>query len=595
MYVNIIFNEMGYLRPIYKLNFNILKILAMSVHKYGTISQDNPKIKPKECFILIALRKIYNIPFPPGFRQFPSVKLVLLMVLLHRIHLYSTFNFILGLTATRGTNSTIGEDSTVTAQVFVSSALFISPLPGLIADKYVPRAKMILICFLLSFIGSSIQSIFHSLFELSVISISPYLYYSIHAIALCLLTVGSSGVYALLVPVGVDQMEGASEMRLKSYFSWHYWSINIGAGLAAGRYFIYATHKNDILTLLASSYLSTVSVFLALVVLIVSLHFGLLQRNMPPGGTPLIQVLGVTTCAVSSRYSNRGERSYYPIGLFDYALTENKGRYSYEQVQDVKTFYKIIFVLICMTWYFGVYNLLYSVYPVQAMRVSGAEDTFFANLILFFSDCSTIIIILPLFELIRWKCKFVHFSFPKILYKFQVGIFFGLLSILFALTINTSSYFQVISTVNKTNNSTSLPTLVRLPLFIPQSVLIGISECFSTVGSMEFVYAQSPHQMKGIIFGFLQCLTGLGFYFPTLIYQIMENIGSCPPVYNCTYCLVIKGECEANESMDYVYYSVYAVLTLVYFLLFLFVAKFYQRRERQRIEVWHTPRVRFVK
>ena len=112
---------------------------------------------------------------------------------------------------------------------------------------------------------------------------------------------------------------------------------------------------------------------------------------------------------------------------------------------------------------------------------------------------------------------------------------------------------------------------------------------------MEFVYAQSPHQMKGIIFGFLQCLTGLGFYFPTLIYQIMENIGSCPPVYNCTYCLVIKGECKSNESMDYVYYSVYVVLTLVYFLLFLFVAKFYQRRERQRIEVWHTPRVRFVK
>ena len=558
----------------------------MSVGKYGAISPAaHPNLATKQESVIHTIsRKLYHIPFPPGFRQFPGVKLVLLVVLLHRIHLYSSFNFILGLTAARN-DSTIEEASSVTAQVFVSSALFLSPVPGLIADMYVPRAKMILICFALSSIGSSVQSIFHSLFELGFISVSPYTYYSVHSIALVLLTIGSSGVYALLVPVGVDQMEGASEMRLKSYFSWHYWAINIGAALAAGRY----SHSYDMHTLLASSYLSTLSVWLGLLVLMLSLHFRLLQRNRPPGGTPLKQVLGVTSCAISTRYSHRREREYVSLRLFDYALAENRGRYSYEQVQDVKTFYKITFVLLCMTWYFGVYNILNSVYPLQAMQLSGARDTSLPNLILFLSDCLTLILILPVFELIRWKCKCIRFSFTKILYKFQVGIFFGLLSLLVALSLNLASYFQLIPSVDGAPGPSSVSVLIRLPAVIPQSVLIAVSECFGIVGSMEFVYAQSPHQMRGFIYGFLQCLTGLGLYLPTLVYQIMEPIGSCSNS-NCTTCLVIKGNCTSTDSMDYMYYSLYSVCTFAYFCLFLIVAMFYQRRERQRIEVWHTPR-----
>ena len=523
--------------------------------------------------ILTPFRKLYRAPFPPGFSRFPGCKIVLLLVLLHRLHIYSSFNFIVSLTATRN-DSNIYEDSTVTAQLFMSATKLLAPFSGIIADIYIPRAKMVSMCFAISFIGSSIQSIFHSIYELKLVPISSYLYYSIHAIALCLLTVGSSGVYALLVPVGVDQMEGASEMRLKSYFSWHYWSINIGAGLAAGRYFIYATHKNDILTLLASSYLSTVSVFLALVVLTVSLHFGLLQRNMPPGGTPLIQVLGVTTCAVSSRCSHRGERSYYPIGLFDYALTENKGRYSYEQVQDVKTFYKIIFVLICMTWYFGVDNLYNTIFPLQGAELSEAENNFGSTKVIFLTSCVTILLLLPLIEIFRNRLK-CRFGFKKILNKITLGIVFSFAAILVALSLNLVTYFR----------SDFTPDIT---VIIPQTILIAVSECIAFVGTMEFVYAQSPYQMIGFIFGIFQSLIGVGSYFPTAMYYILQKISNCYDIKNCTSCLVHWPPCFRQEgvSLDFVYYAVYALLTLLYILFMFCLAICYKRRERQRIEVW---------
>ena len=375
--------------------------------------------------ILTPFRMLYRAPFPPGFSKFPACKIVLFLVLLHRVHIYSSFNFVVGLTATRGFHSDSHEDSTITAQLFMSCARLLAPISGIIADIYIPRAKMVSICLFLSLIGSSIQSIFHSIYELGVTQISPYTYYSVHSIALVLLTIGSSGVYALLVPVGVDQMEGASEMRLKSYFSWHYWAINIGAALAAGRYFIYATNNNDKITLLASSYLSTLSVWLGLLVLMLSLHFRLLQRNRPPGGTPLKQVLGVTSCAISTRYSHRREREYVSLRLFDYALAENRGRYSYEQVQDVKTFYKITFVLLCMTWYFGVDNLYNTIFPLQGAELSKGENNFVSTEVIFLSDCITIFLLIPLIELSRNQFK-IQFGFKRILSRIVLGVVFSL-------------------------------------------------------------------------------------------------------------------------------------------------------------------------
>ena len=547
-------------------------------------------------------KKIFCLPFPPGFSQFPSVKIVLLVVLLHRIHIYSTFNFINGLSETRENQSTVTENSAITAQLFMSSALFLAPLPGLIADKYVPRAKMVMISLILSFIGSFIQSIFHSIYELADLKIDPFVYYFVHITAILFLTVGSSGAYALLVPVGVDQMEGANEVRLKSYFNWHYWFINVGALLAAGRYFIYVGTQSDRVILLASSYLATLSIFLALILLMISLHCSLLQRNQPPGGTPLKQVVGVVWCALSNRYSQRRESTYSTLRLSDYALLENRGRYSYEQVQDVKTFFKILFVLISMVWYFGVYNLLFSVYVDQGQQISCATDTYYSNLVIFLTDCTTILLLLPIFEFFRWKCQTVNFSFSKILYKFQVGIVFAFFSILFALTLNLFSQFGVLAcgSYNWDDGTKASLILQRIPAIIPQSLFISVSECFAIVGSMEFVYAQSPHQMKGFIFGILQCFTGIGFYIPIVIYIVLratscDSLNSTSTLSTSNYttnCLVLRGKQTSHGTNDYVFYTIYLGCTLVYCFLFFAIAKFYQRRERQKIETWpNQPRV----
>ena len=525
--------------------------------------------------------KLYRTPLPPGFSQFPSCKIILLIVLLHRLHVYSCFNFVVGLTATRNHTTYLhinitNEDSTVTAQLFLSCARLLSPITGMVADMFVPRVKMMSFCLFVSFIGSLIQSSFHTVYETGIVQIPDVVYYTVHVTALIFLAIGSSGAYALLVPVGVDQMEGASETRLKSYFTWHFWFINLGALVAAAKYLNPSNNYSDLhrsYVHLASSYLATLSIWLALVILKISNNFGLIQKNKPPRGTPLKEVVGVIKCAYTNKYKKH-EDGFATKAWFDHALVENGGKYSYAQIQDVKTFFKILGVLISLIWYFGVDNLYNSIFPLQGAELSQANDNFESTEVIFFADCLTLLLVLPIIEMVRIWFNKLYFGFKRILNKVPIGIIFGFLAILIALSLNIAfnGHSQKIS----------------IAVIIPQTVCIALSECFAFVGTMEFVYAQSPHQMIGLLFGVFQSIIGIGYYIPTIIYYILQRISNCYDGNNCRECLVYWPSCFLfkGPSLNYVYYTVYAIITFGYIFLFIFVLKCYKRRERQRIEVW---------
>ena len=549
---------------------------------YGSISLGSSDIqgfgnlcKQVKSKIFMFLRYVYRFPFPPFYHQFPSVKIIFIILFLHRIHFYSIFNFINHLDSIRGVNTHVNEYSAGTSQAVVSASILLSPLPGLVADKYFPRIQVISFCLLLSFIGSSIQSMFHTLFELSIVPVPEPVYFLIHILAIVLLVLGSSGIFALLLPVGLDQMEGAGESKLKSYFNWHYWIGNFGYLFAFGRYIIYTDSLWDRLDLLGSSYLATLSIFLALVVLKVSTMLNLLQWNKPVG-TPLRQILGVVYWGFRNKRDHRSESRYSQLSLFDYAAKENGGRFYYDEIFDVKTFLKILFVILNMTWYFGVYNLLNTEFPLQGRKVSCAKDSFSASFVISFGDCLVIAILLPFFELFRWK--FNRIGFTKILYKFQLGATFALIAVLCAFIVN------IILFATKFTCSMESTDSLNLPIILPQMIFIGLSECFAWVGAMEFVYAQSPHNMKGFTFGILQSITGIGWFIPNIVYFILFQVSSCGS--SCNTCAVHVPKCFTETTLDFVYYTVFLVITTVYVVVFWLISCCYKRRERQRIENW---------
>ena len=527
-------------------------------------------------FIFKITRILYRFPFPPGFAQFPGVKIIFLILFLHRLHFYSIFNFIDNLLAIRDTDTKINEYPGDTAQAITSASILLAPLPGLIADIYFPRTQVISFCLVLSFIGSSIQSMFHTVYELNIVEVPPPVYWIIHIPAIILLILGSSGIFALLVPVGLDQMEGAGEAKLKSYFNWHYWVGNFGYFFAFGRYIIYTPSFSDRIQLLGSSYLATFSIFLALIILKISLTTNLLQWNQPVG-TPISQISGV----VCNGFRNKRTRqsNYARLSLFDYAASENGGKFTYEEVFDVKTFFKILFVIWSMTWYFGMYNLLNTEFPAQGRKLSCAGDSHISSIFVSFGDCFTVAIVLPIFELFRWKFRKVGFT--KILYKFQFGLICGLFAIFCAWVLN------MYTTLSKLVCPYDQETLSHLAWILPQTIFIGLSECLAWIGAMEFVYAQSPHHMKGFIFGILQSITGIGWFFPNILRFFLLKISDCKN--SCGTCLLHESDCDHVVTLDYVFYTIFLLVSLAYVVVFWVIACLYKRRQRQRIEQWPSP------
>ena len=481
---------------------------------------------------------------------------------------------------------------------------FLGPLPGILADKYFGRPRMLTFCFLLCFIGSCMQSLFHTLFELQTnipgLLITTDVYYVVHITVLIILILGSSGVAALLLPYGVDQMEEAGETKMSSYFYWFYWFINLGSFMTFGRYLVYTPSiSTSTYSLLSSSYLATLSAFLAVVTFRLSRSFGLLQRG-PHIGSPLRKISSVTKSSLLIWYQKRRERNYLEnLPILDYSKVRHFGIVKFEIVEDVKTFYRIVFVLASLLGYFSIYHLLQGYYALQAQELVLDSSPYLSNLVIGLTDNLVVIICIPFIRLVNRIPKLYR---AKILYRVEFGICLSLLSVLFATLLSIGTFFSrgANSTIFPPNGGSddnrAVDTTDHWPLFLltlPQTVLMGLSELFAIVGAFEFVYAQSPADMKGFTYGILNTMIGLGSYLSTTLAAIIKSASGCPDrsvnssAQQCKCCAVPHEPCLFYRNIGFVYFLIFLIFALLYSLYFLTVSIKYKRRERQEIEKWY--------
>ena len=549
----------------------------------------------------VALTFLKELRFIPGFRQFPGLKICLIISLLHKLHLYSTFLFIDNLQDVRNVssfnlhNDSIPsipinqtpcegvnpeephfaiENTKVVASVFMAFVYLLAPVPGFLADRYFSRHRTVLTCLLLCMIGSLIQSVFHTYYEqlrMGHGELSDYIYYIIHFGSIVLLVCGSTGVVALLVPLGVDQMEGASEQTIKSYFNWHYWAGNMGGLLAPGGYFIYKSTESGRYLLLFGSYIATLSMAIAVVIFIISLFCNILQKHKPVG-SPISKIASVVRSATRGYREEKEE--YDRKSLLDYAVGDKKGRQSFEVVDDVKTFFRMTAVFGFMIWYFGTYNLLTTVFPQQGQALTCSKNSFFAGCFIVLADGLAVSIAIPIMEFVRKKYYTIRIT--KILYKFLIGVLLSLAALYFAWLTDMIRYYT--GFLECTAGGKELPMsgmFLINAILLPQIILIGVSEAFSMVSAIEFVYAQAPHDMKGFLFGLMNFFTGLGFYNPTILYTILWGI-TCDPIRNvsCQFCMVYESSCFLNyQTPSFMYFLLFAVITTLYAPIMYLVAE----------------------
>ena len=187
----------------------------------------------------------------------------------------------------------------------------------------------------------------------------------------------------------------------------------------------------------------------------------------------------------------------------------------------------------------------------------------------------------PLYIFFMFSC--LRNKMPRIFARLIFGMFLLLIGVLSILISDVTSHAQYEHKDNKSlclfdievgkNYSVQPSTLdMHWAVLIPANIFLGIGPYLVTTTTFEFISAQSPNAMKGLIIGVFYTIRG----FFSLICSLLlipfslkgiwssSHMKEHPPVTNC----------------GFGYFSFICIVALIGLVLFSIVAKNYKYRER---------------
>lgn len=253
----------------------------------------------------------------------------------------------------------------ITLLVQFTAGRLLYPLAGFLADVYFGRYRMIhigvwlfWIAFALLALSLSIaSSVAHDETQLTTV-ILPI-------IAYVLIGAGSSAIEVTIIPFGVDQLsQGASSEEQSSYFYWYYFGRQLGilAGLTAfyGLSLIKIESGNDS-TFATGSIQSVVALGGMTLALILLWWFNTCLFKDKQRENPLKLVINILYYAATVKERGPIKRRAFRYGeerkpRIERAKFQYDGLYTSEEVEDVKTFCKILLILFSLGLCFMTYN-----------------------------------------------------------------------------------------------------------------------------------------------------------------------------------------------------------------------------------------------
>ena len=245
----------------------------------------------------------------------------------------------------------------------------------------------------------------------------------------------------------------------------------------------------------------------------------------PVADNPIILIFKVLRYAARNKYPHQGS------ALADWDNRRNSrinlakdilgGPFTTEQVEDVKSFFRIMSIIITCSIFSGVYmaafpqfhEVLYHLYDGHFIHGSSLDQCKHA----FVMDCVEriavqflgpllLVVGLPLFQFVFYP-MFKQYLHMRILWKASVGLFLLLLSVAACAVIEFVAHVKSdeLTDLSCPFNTTAVSYHFSLPLsykwvIIPYT-LTSIGQYFIFTSFGEFLSAQCPYSMKGPIFG----------------------------------------------------------------------------------------------
>ena len=487
------------------------------------------------------------------------------------------------------------------------------PLSGFIADVCCGRLKTVVISLIIlllcltillviMIIGETItgSSVLQALRYDKVPSVSIVILASLSLFAFI---IGLAGYQANFIQLGLDQLFEAPSRYLVLFIHYAIWAFQTGSlSFLFTIFFMQCLHhgSNDKIITLAV-------ILLFNILMIVLLLIGCLKRkwfHIEPGyQNPYKTVYNIINFAKSHKHPLQRSAfthndDHIPSRL-DFAKERFGGPFSTEQVENVKTFLRMLVILFAIGPSFALevpasyfIFLLFGLHllpPYNHHRDYREYCTkkFAWKLMMGSGAMMHLVSIVILFPAYVWIIFYYLLKkVPKLFVRLGIGITLCLLGVISLLITDVMGHTHALNRNIFSNHSLCVfqatlsqdrsltyPTLnMHWAVLIPPTLLLGLGPMLVIATTLEFISAQSPQSMKGLLVGVFFAIRGLFQFLNSIIIiplslkqswasrEMIEH----PPVTNC----------------GFVYLSLTSVTGLIGLILFSLAAKKYKYRTR---------------
>ena len=246
----------------------------------------------------------------------------------------------------------------VTIYFFVRFLIYIMyPVMGCLADTFFGHYKVIRACLCVAWLGTAFMALSFAIHEAFASNcktlehdcayLPSWIFITIGYI---ILGAGLTGIRVNLIPFGADQLPDASGGELSSYFYWHYFGITLGHFIAVIALNFMFNH----------TYFSFVFLTIVIAISLFLCIFVLFQWTIvPKNGNPLKLVSNVVRASFDTKRPMK--RTAFDVGMpnptrLDRAKIKYGGPYTMEEVEDVKTFFRILLIVMSCMGYYTVFS-----------------------------------------------------------------------------------------------------------------------------------------------------------------------------------------------------------------------------------------------
>ena len=365
--------------------------------------------------------------------------------------------------------------------------------------------------------------------------------YGISGVALLLLMLGIAGLFTNIPPYGLDQLRDKPNTHARAFVHWIVWGLLLGLVIGIGM-----ARSNDSEFVLITGIM--IFLFISVALCLHACFYNYYKLVGTQKNNPYKIVYNVLKYALYHKSpENRSAFTYWENKIpsrVDLGKSKYGGPFSEEDVENVKTFWRIVAVLLST---FGLFIPYYHVITSGVVRYintfEGATTTLNGqgSSALYLGLESQIILLVPLFELV------IIPLFPKIEYFILKALrAIGVSYILILIALLCMIVLELVGhnvtpgdVVCATSLSSTRDDLVQISFLYYSIPLVfsGIADALINLYVMEFIISQAPANMSGMIVGTLWFIRSLYVNIGRMFF--FWNIGG-PGRISCSFWVLLS-------------------------------------------------------